>query len=148
MWSILGIKTIFWTRMMGLQVTVLKPLNRRSTLPSQSYITEEEMFETEVFMEIEKKDIGRVIGKAGSTISKLKRDHQVAITVGKWMESLKEDRDSSTEKTQALLIPGRSNIVKTCHRAITEMLAADPQSKKKKILTTLSTSKGFELSHY
>jgi predicted RNA-binding protein YlqC (UPF0109 family) len=111
---------------------ISRTVSAPSQLKSEAVSPKETIHDTKVFMGIDKKDIGRVIGKAGSTISRLTTEHEVTITVGKWLEPLKEDRDSYVEKCQALLIAGRSDRVYKCHEALKTMLAADPPVKRKK----------------
>ena len=111
-------------------------INKSISVPSSpksvSSVAKEECFNMTQFMEIDKKDIGRVIGKAGSTISKLTSDFKVSMSIGKWLERSKDDRDSFVEITQAVLIGGKNDRVKACHSALCDMLAAEPPVKKKK----------------
>ena len=59
-----------------------------------SSVAKEECFNMTQLVEIDKKDIGNVIGKAGRTISKLTSDFQVSMSVRKWLEPSEDDRDS------------------------------------------------------
>ena len=76
-------------------------------------------------MEIQQKDIGKVIGKAGYTIAKLTNDYNVRMTIGKWCEPKKDKRDEITEIMDAILIKGNSNQVKAVMSCI-ESIVGEP----------------------
>lgn len=88
-------------------------------------------FDTQVLMEIQQKDIGKVIGKSGYTIAKLTNDYNVKMTIGKWCEPRKDKRDEITEIMDAILIKGNSNQVKAVMSCI-EGIVGEPALKRPK----------------
>ena len=84
-------------------LTMKEAINKSTSVLSSpkfvSSVAKEECFNMTQLVEIDKKDIGNVIGKAGRTISKLTSDFQVSMSVRKWLEPSEDDLDSFVENT-------------------------------------------------
>ena len=80
-------------------------------------------YPVKVFVPVEQREIGRIIGKAGSTIGRLSRDFRVEIAVGRWQEPKAGSREDFELKTHAIIINGQSDDVKGCSDAVTELLS-------------------------
>ena len=89
----------------------------------------DEGYETQVVLEIQQKDIGKVIGKSGFTIAKLTNDHKVQMSIGKWCEPKKERRDELAEIMDAVLIKGNSQKVQEAIKSI-QTIVNEPATKR------------------
>ena len=80
-------------------------------------------YPVKAFVPVEQNEIGRIIGKAGSTIGRLSREFKVDIVVGRWQEPKMGSREDFEIKTHAIIISGQSDEVKGCNDAIAEILS-------------------------
>ena len=92
----------------------------------------EKGYETQVLMEIQQRDIGKIIGKSGFTIAKLTNDHKVKMTIGKWCEPRKDNRDELTEIMDAVLIKGNSAQVREVMAKIDNIISEPAQKRTKR----------------
>ena len=81
---------------------------------------------------MQQKDIGRIIGKAGIMISKLTKENNVQMTIGKWLEPTKENRDEYDE-IHGVIISGRNDNVKFCQSQVLQLLSSSQEPATKRI---------------
>lgn len=66
-------------------------------------------------------DVGRVIGKSGSVISKLSKENDVVLTIGQWYEPKRENRKEYEFKTDAVLVSGSVNNINKATKLISDI---------------------------
>lgn len=91
-------------------------------------------------VDIEKANIGKLIGRGGRTIKQISIDHGVKLSIGQWIEAKKEYRedvkDLLTGKcdklTDAVIVIGELTNVQEAIRVINLSLSNEPPTKKHK----------------
>lgn len=73
-------------------------------------------------VQLKPKQIGRVIGSQGSTISRLRKKHSVIMRIGRWSEPKKDKRNEMDEKTDAVIISGLSCNVKAAATSVRQII--------------------------
>jgi len=67
-----------------------------------------------VFVDVNKDDVGKVIGRGGHIVKKLSTDNNVTINIGKWYEKAGRNSDDYREVCSGILVKGDySNVITT-----------------------------------
>jgi predicted PilT family ATPase len=102
-------------------------LKAAEKIPSEA--SEHANSNTMVLFKLHHKDIGKVIGRSGSTISKLSSSYSCKLTIGKWLIPKKDNRDELEEAVDGVLIEGTfANICKITNDL--ENIISEPSSKR------------------
>ena len=87
-------------------------------------------FSLTAMVDLKPNQIGRVIGSQGSTISRLTKKHMVTMRIGKWSEPKRDKKTEHDEKTDAVIISGLSNNVKSAVEAVHDLIVSEPDSAR------------------
>ena len=108
------------------------PLPKQPCPPSTSVSTES--YEVTALVEIQSQHIGKIIGKSGSNITRIRREHKVNIAVGRWSEPKRDNRDDYAPVMDAVCVTGLSNDVRNATLRILDLTSvegpSDPKRKK------------------
>ena len=119
------------SRQINATLTIPTTLKIRNVPSMQIPVAEQSYYMQEV-VKIEKKDIGKIIGKSGSTITRLSKDFGVNLNIGKWSEPKRENKEEFEQKMDGVLIMGNSNDVKEAAHAIRNLLDIEEPAEKKR----------------
>ena len=117
------------------EVSKIEAIPLPKQVPSTCTIAPEvESYEMTALIEIQPHHIGKIIGKSGSNISKIRKEHQVAMSIGRWCEPKRENRDDYATVMDAVSVTGLSSDVKKATKRIQDIVEfeghTDPKRKK------------------
>jgi hypothetical protein len=95
---------------------------RKKTKPNTKAHGQVESFEVASMIPLAELDVGKVIGRSGSVISKLSKENSVTMTIGRWSEPKRSNKRDFEVITDAVLVKGNVTNVKNVQEMVADLI--------------------------